>query len=209
VIVYHVAVQTADDYLQKREPHRKAHLERLMGLRSQGLVIGGGPAPDGRGADVFYRVQQPDDVRRLVEEDPYMTGGVWATYTPRSFAQFLEPWELPPLVTDGSRKVTLVEGVAPDVEMASFALIEARGGGRMASAASSRAARPWRSCAATRREAARRAARHRFLGRRVAAGAPSSTLSSGPLTLPSPPEGERVSVRMSFRTSSGTRNPAL
>jgi uncharacterized protein YciI len=132
VIVYHVAVQTGDDYLLKREPHRQAHLERLMGLRSQGLVIGGGPAPDGRGADLFYRVQQPDDLRRLVEEDPYVTGGVWPTYTPRSFAQFLEPWELVPLVTDGSRRVTLVEGVAPDVEMASFALIEARGGGRMA-----------------------------------------------------------------------------
>ncbi len=132
MIIYHVAVKTADDYLEKREPYRKAHLERLMGLRAQGLVIGGGPAPDGRGADVFYRVQQPDDVRRLVEEDPYMTGGVWASYAPRSFAQFLEPWELPPLVTDGSRPVTLVEGLAPDVEMASFALIEARGGGRMA-----------------------------------------------------------------------------
>ena len=132
MIVYHVAVQTGDDYLQKREPHRTAHLERLMGLRAQGLVIGGGPSPDGGGADIFYRVHQTDDVRRLVEEDPYFTGGVWASYTPRSFAQFLEPWELPPLVTDGSRKVTLVEGVAPDVEMASFALIEARGGGRMA-----------------------------------------------------------------------------
>lgn len=132
MIVYHVAITTGDDYLQKREPHRKAHLERLMGLRSQGLVIGGGPAPDGRGADVFYRVQQPDDLRRLVEEDPYVTGGVWTSYAPRSFAQFLEPWELAPLVTDGSRKVTLVEGVAPDVEMASFALIEARGSGRMA-----------------------------------------------------------------------------
>lgn len=132
MIVYHVAVQTGDDYLQKREPHRAAHLERLMGLRSQGLVIGGGPAPDGRSADLFYRVQQPDDLRRLVEEDPYVTGGAWPTYTPRSFAQFLEPWELVPLVTDGSRRVTLVEGVAPDVEMASFALIEARGGGRMA-----------------------------------------------------------------------------
>jgi hypothetical protein len=59
-------------------------------------------------------------------------GGVWASYAPRSFAQFLEPWELPPLVTDGSRRVTIVEGAAPDVEMASFALIEARGGGRMA-----------------------------------------------------------------------------
>lgn len=132
MIVYHVAVRTADDYLRAREPHRKAHLERLMALRGHGLVIGGGPSPDGRGADVFYRVGQPDDLRRLVEEDPYFTGGVWSAYTPRSFAQFLEPWELPPLVVDGSRKVTLVEGTAPDVEMASFALIEARGGGRMA-----------------------------------------------------------------------------
>jgi hypothetical protein len=103
-----------------------------MALRGHGLVIGGGPSPDGRGADVFYRVGQPDDLRRLVEEDPYFTGGAWSAYTPRSFAQFLEPWELPPLVVDGSRKVTLVEGTAPDVEMASFALIEARGGGRMA-----------------------------------------------------------------------------
>jgi hypothetical protein len=132
VIVYHVAVETGGDYLQKREPHRKAHLERLMGLRAHGLVIAGGPSPDGRGADLFYRVRQPDDLRRLVEEDPYFTGGVWPRYTSRSFAQFLEPWELPPLVTDGSRTVMLVEGVAPDVEMASFALIEARGAARMA-----------------------------------------------------------------------------
>jgi uncharacterized protein YciI len=132
VIVYHVAIQTGDDYLTKRVPHREAHLQRLMALRARGLVIGGGPTPDGAGADIFYRVVQPDDLRRLVEEDPYFTGGVWPTYTERSFAQFLEPWELPPLVIDGSRPVTLVEGVTTDVEMASFALIEARGAGRMA-----------------------------------------------------------------------------
>jgi uncharacterized protein YciI len=132
VIVYHVAIATSGDYVQKREPHRRAHLERLMGLRAQGLVVGGGPSPDGRRADIFYRVPRPEDLRRLVEEDPYFTGGVWPEYTPRSFAQFLEPWELPPLVTDGSRGGMLVEGVAPDVEMASFALIEARGAGRMA-----------------------------------------------------------------------------
>jgi uncharacterized protein YciI len=132
VIVFHVAIETAGDYGARREPHRRVHLERLMGLRAQGLVIGGGPSPDGRGADIFYRVPQPDDLRRLVEEDPYFTGGAWAGYRPRSFAQFLEPWELPPLVTDGSRTVMIAEGVAPDVEMASFALIEARGAGRMA-----------------------------------------------------------------------------
>jgi uncharacterized protein YciI len=132
MIVYHVAITAAEDYRTRREAHRKAHLERIVALRAQGLVIGGGPAPDGRTADIFYRVRQPDDVTRLVEEDPYFTGGVWIAYHPRSFARFLEPWELPPLVIDGSRAVTLVEGRAPDVEMASFALIEARGAGRMA-----------------------------------------------------------------------------
>jgi len=132
VIVYHVAIQTGDDYVTKRAPHREAHLERLMALRAHGLVIGGGPSPDGRSADVFYRVGQPDDLRRLVEEDPYFIGGAWPSYTPRSFAQFLEPWEPPPLVTDGSRPVIVVEGATTDVEMASFALIEARGSGRMA-----------------------------------------------------------------------------
>ena len=56
MIVFHVAIQTGDDYLAKRAPHREAHLERLMALRARGLVIGGGPSPDGRRADVFYRV---------------------------------------------------------------------------------------------------------------------------------------------------------
>lgn len=132
MIVYHVVVETAADYVARREAHRRAHLERLMGLRAQGLVVAGGPAPDGRGADLFYRVQQPDDVRRLVAEDPYLVGGAWTGYRLRSFAQFLEPWELPPLVTDGSRRTTIAEGLTRDVEMASFALIEARGAGRMA-----------------------------------------------------------------------------
>jgi len=132
VIVYHVAVTTAADYPARREPHRTAHLDRLLALRAKGLCVGGGPAPDGRSADLFYRVDQPGDVTRLIEDDPYVTGGAWTNYEARSFSQFLEPWDLPPLVTDGSRRVTLVEGEAADVEMASFALIEARGAGRMA-----------------------------------------------------------------------------
>ena len=132
VIVYHAGVTTAADYLTRREPHRTAHLERLTALRARGLCIGGGPAPDGLSADIFYRVEQPGDVTRLIEEDPYFTGGAWTAYRTRSFAQFLEPWELPPVVLDGSRLVTLVEGEAADPEMASFALIEARGAGRMA-----------------------------------------------------------------------------
>jgi uncharacterized protein len=132
VIVYHVGITAAEDYRTRREHHRKAHLDRIIALRAAGLSLGGGPAPDGRTADLFYRVDQPADVTRLVEEDPYFTGGVWTAYNAKSFSRFLERWELPPVVIDGSRRVTLVEGLAADVEMASFALIEARGAGRMA-----------------------------------------------------------------------------
>jgi uncharacterized protein len=132
MIVYHVGITAAEDYLTRRERHRRAHLDRIIALRADGLCLGGGPAPDGRTADLFYRVNQPADVARLVEEDPYFTGGVWTAYSAKSFSRFLEPWELPPVVLDGSRRVTLVEGLPADVEMASFALIEARGAGRMA-----------------------------------------------------------------------------
>jgi len=132
MIFCHVSVSTVEDYLTRREPHRQAHVDRLLALRAGGVVIGGGPAPDGKTADVFYRAPDDGDVARLVEEDPYVKGGVWREYRLAAFSQFLEPWQMPPLVTDGSRVVSVVEGLAPDVDMASFALIEARGAGRMA-----------------------------------------------------------------------------
>jgi uncharacterized protein YciI len=132
VIVCHVAVTGAEDYATRRIAHRERHLDRIVELRARGLVVAGGPSPDGRRADVFYRVPDLGALKQLVEEDPYFTGGVWTAYESRLFSQFLEPWEQPPLVTDGSRQLTIVEGHAPDVEMASFALIEARGAGRLA-----------------------------------------------------------------------------
>ena len=132
MIFCHVAVTTVDDYATRREPFRQAHLDRLMALRGGGIVIGGGPAPDGATADVFYRAPGEREAAALVDDDPYTKGGVWRRYALTAFSHFLEPWQLPPLVTDGSRRATIVEGATPDVDMASFALIEARGAGRMA-----------------------------------------------------------------------------
>ena len=132
MIVFHIAVTAAPDYRTRREVHRRAHIERLQGLRANGILIGGGPSADGTAADIFYRLQQPAQLKHAIEEDPYWTGGVWTHYEPRSFSQFVEPWEMVPVVLDGSRRVILVEGPTTEHDMAQFALIEMRGVGRVA-----------------------------------------------------------------------------
>jgi uncharacterized protein YciI len=132
VIVFHMAVTAAPDYLAKREAHRREHIGRLQGLRANSILIGGGPAPDGKTADIFYRLQQPWQVKPAMEEDPYWIGGVWTKYEPRSFSHFVEPWELVPVVLDGSRPATIVEGPVTDLDMAQIALVEMRGAGKLA-----------------------------------------------------------------------------
>jgi hypothetical protein len=131
VIVFHMAVTAADDYLARRDAHRREHIARVQGLRAASILIGGGPAPDGKTADMFYRLQQPWQVKPAMEEDPYWTGGVWTGYTPRSFSHFVDPWELAPVVLDGSRTATIVEGPVADVDMAQISLIEMRGAGKL------------------------------------------------------------------------------
>ena len=131
MIVVHVSITTHPDYLAKREPHRRAHIERLTGLRELGAVIGGGPAPDGSTVDLVYRLQQGEQLTPAIEEDPYWVGGAWTAYRERSFTEFVEPWQLPPIVLDGSRRVTIVEGHMTDPDMAQFVMIEMRGAGRL------------------------------------------------------------------------------
>ncbi|MBI3636194.1 MAG: hypothetical protein HY216_08270 [Candidatus Rokubacteria bacterium] len=131
MIVFHMAITAAPDYATRRDAHRREHLERIQGLRAAGICLAGGPAPDGKTADIVYRLQRPEQVKFAMEEDPYWTGGVWTHYEPKSFAQFVEPWEMPPVVLDGSRTVTIVEGLTTDHDMAQFILIDLRGAGKM------------------------------------------------------------------------------
>jgi uncharacterized protein YciI len=131
VIVYRVGITTVEDYAAKREPHRRSHIERLQGLRAVGICLGGGPSPDGRRVDLIYRLQRPDQMKHAVEEDPYWMAGAWTRYEPCSFTQFVEPWEMLPVVLDGTRAATIVEGPVAQHDMAQFALIEMRGAGRL------------------------------------------------------------------------------
>lgn len=130
--VVHVRITCAEDYLARREPVRQAHIERLLRLRAAGALVAGGPAPDGRSAELFYRVPDREALRTIVEEDPYHGAGAWTAYVPRDFETFVDPWEpQPPVVLDGSRPASAVEGPAADRDMAQLALVQLRGAGRV------------------------------------------------------------------------------
>ena len=131
MIVAHVSVTTAPDYLTRREPFRREHIERLARLRAAGTLVAGGPDPEGRTVDLVYRLSRPEDLGPLMAEDPYSRGQAWTGHSSREFSLFVEPWEAPPIVLDGSRRATIVEGPAADTDMAQLALVELRGAGRL------------------------------------------------------------------------------
>jgi uncharacterized protein YciI len=129
--VYHAMIVTSEDYVERRARCRQAHLERILELRNQGLVVAGGPALDGRTAEIFYRGRHPSGVHALIEKDPYYLAGAWKSYTLRSFLEFVDPSELPPLVTDGSRRMTLVDGVTLQADQVKPTLVGLREAGKL------------------------------------------------------------------------------
>lgn len=129
--VFHVSAATVEGYVTKREPFRKAHIDRLVKLRSEGVVRMGGPWPDGRGVDLVYRVKDPKDLKGLVEGDPYWTGGVWSSYASLPFSVFVEPASDAPVVLDGSRKLLIVEGPVKDALKLEPSLERMRDQGRL------------------------------------------------------------------------------
>src|SRR5438034_1285556 len=44
MIVFHVALTAAEDYLTRREAFWRSHIERAQGLRAGSILIGGGPS---------------------------------------------------------------------------------------------------------------------------------------------------------------------
>ena len=130
--LFHVVVTAAADYLTRREPHRRAHIERLQELRARGVLVGGGPAPDGRTADITYHAEDRTGLTHLIEDDPYWQNGVWQQYAPRMLSRFVDRLALPPpVVLDGSRRLTVVEGAAGDLAAGEVALVSLRDAGRV------------------------------------------------------------------------------
>jgi hypothetical protein len=73
-----------EDMLDRREPHRQAHLERVKAEREAGRVVMAGALgdPPSGGALVFRNVD-PEQVERFAAEDPYMTAGLITSWRVR------------------------------------------------------------------------------------------------------------------------------
>ena len=76
----------ADDYkdpdaLSRRLSVREAHLQRMREERAKGnFIIGGAKLNEYdnmHGSMLVVQLQNEDEVKKWVEEDPYITGKVW------------------------------------------------------------------------------------------------------------------------------------
>jgi uncharacterized protein YciI len=75
-----------EDVLDKRAPHREGHLALIGEWKQSGrVVIAGALGDPPRGAAIAFKVDDPTEVERFVAADPYVAGGVVATWR-------IEPW---------------------------------------------------------------------------------------------------------------------
>ncbi|MBD3880739.1 YciI family protein [Phormidium tenue FACHB-886] len=75
------------DVLEKRAPHRQAHLDRLAQLKAAGALITIGPTQDLTKVFGVYEAADEAAARQLVEDDPYWQHGIWTEYNLQEWIQ--------------------------------------------------------------------------------------------------------------------------
>jgi uncharacterized protein len=76
------------DVLERRAPHREAHLALLRRWQEDGrLVMAGAVGEPPHGAVVVLRVAGAEEARELVDADPYVDAGLVVSWR-------VEPWTI-------------------------------------------------------------------------------------------------------------------
>ncbi len=78
-----------DDVLEKRAPHRQAHLDGLTAQKNQGILVTIGPTKDISQVFGIYEAESEAQVRQLIEADPYWQHGIWTEYEVKEWIQAL------------------------------------------------------------------------------------------------------------------------
>jgi uncharacterized protein YciI len=77
------------DVLERRAPHRQAHLDGLQAQKEKGILLTIGPTQDLTQVFGLYEAEDEATVRQLIEADPYWKHGIWTEYEVKEWIQAL------------------------------------------------------------------------------------------------------------------------
>ena len=76
-----------ENALEKRAPYRQAHLDGLAAQKEQGILVTLGPTKDNTQVFGIYEAESAENIRQLVESDPYWQNGIWTEYEIKEWIQ--------------------------------------------------------------------------------------------------------------------------
>jgi uncharacterized protein YciI len=75
--IYMLLYDYVEDMLERRTPHRDAHLAHVKAQRDAGHIVLAGPLGDPpTGAALAFRDIGPDSIEEFVNDDPYVKAGL-------------------------------------------------------------------------------------------------------------------------------------
>ncbi len=79
--------QDSPDGQALRRIHRAAHVARIETLDAEGRLILAGPFADGTGSLIVFTAASEAEAAAWIAADPYVTEGIFRSYTLRPFQQ--------------------------------------------------------------------------------------------------------------------------
>ena len=76
-----------DNVIERRAPHRQAHLDGLQQQKADGVLVTLGPTQDLTQVFGIYEAADEAQVRSLIEADPYWQNGIWTEYQVKEWIQ--------------------------------------------------------------------------------------------------------------------------
>ena len=76
-----------ENALEKRTPYRQDHLSGLAEQKEKGILITLGPTKDNTQVFGIYSAQTEEEVKALVESDPYWKNQIWTDYQIKEWIQ--------------------------------------------------------------------------------------------------------------------------
>ncbi|RKT84665.1 hypothetical protein SAMN05421805_12332 [Saccharopolyspora antimicrobica] len=77
---------------ERRLQVRPAHRDYCRELADRGVLLAGGPFTDGAGAQIVYEVADRDELRAVLDADPYTEAGVIARTSVREWDVLIGAW---------------------------------------------------------------------------------------------------------------------